>query len=114
MTIVIGTIAIVAAVIVVGVIVDRKIGIVPRPEELRDAQKPRTASYAAGEAPSSAIRATTERLANLCASRRCTACREHATCESDDRVRYDDRELLVLRFRCGKCGATQALYIAPG
>ncbi len=112
MTIVLGTIAIVAGVIIVGVIVDRKIGILPRPEELRDSHKPRTA-YAAGEAPATAIRATAERLANLRASRRCTTCREKASCEAEERVRYDDRELLVLRFRCGTCGESRAVYIDP-
>jgi hypothetical protein len=110
MMVVLGTIAIVTAVIVVGVIVDRKIGILPRPEALRE--KPRT-TYAAGEAPSTAIRATAERLANLRAARRCTVCREPATCDSEDRVRYDNRELIVLRFRCGKCGEARAVYIEP-
>jgi predicted RNA-binding Zn-ribbon protein involved in translation (DUF1610 family) len=29
---------------------------------------------------------------------------------ADDTVRYGDRELLVLRFRCPQCGTGRAVY----
>ena len=83
MTIVLGTIAIVAAVIVVGVIVDRKIGILPRPKELANYRVDvvRKKPEPAGETAATAIRATcvgsrgaVRRAAHRWRSRARTAC----------------------------------------
>ena len=53
--IVLGTVLIVAITIAIGVYADKKLHLAPRAEELAAAPKPR--SHAAGEAPSTAIRA---------------------------------------------------------
>jgi hypothetical protein len=110
---VVGTIGIVAITIVAGVLLDRKIGILPRPEKLRALDKPRGPTYAPGEVPATAISTTAARLANLRASQRCTSCRGPAVADSEERVRYGDHELIVLRFRCTRCGESRPLYIAP-
>jgi RNase P subunit RPR2 len=120
--VIIGTILIVVAVIAIGVFLDRKIGILPRPKELKgnvmvevnrtktvESKRPR---YEAGEAPSTAIRARGAQLDKLRASRRCSKCREPlASTGDDENVRYGDGELLVVHLRCGKCGETRSLYV---
>lgn len=109
--VIVGTLAIVAAMVTAGVIVDRKVGILPRPEELKE-QKPRGPRYAAGEAPSSAIRARGAQLDKLRSSRRCRQCRQTLVAAGDDeRVRYGDRELLVIHLRCDQHGEAPSLYV---
>jgi hypothetical protein len=115
-TVIIGTITIVCAVVVIGVLVDRKVGILPRPEQLKDSEKAirarRGADYAAGDAPSTAIRARGAQLDKLRSSRRCATCRETlVTAGDDERVRYGDGELLVLHLRCPKCSETRSVYV---
>ena len=111
--IVLGTIAIVAATIAAGVLVDRKWGLLPRPEQLRAASaRPALPGHAAGEAPATAIRASsTAQLERLRAGQRCPDCRTIMSGEADDRVRFGGRELRVLRFRCGTCSMRRALYV---
>jgi hypothetical protein len=110
---VVGTIGIVAITIVAGVLLDRKIGILPRPEKLRALDKPRGPTYAPGEVPATAIRTTPAALAKLRASQRCTECRAPAIAETEERVRYNGRDLIVVRFRCTRCGDSHPLYIEP-
>jgi hypothetical protein len=112
--IVIGTIAVVLIVVVVGLLVDRKHPLLPRPADLRkdDAPKQPVIAYAAGEAPATAIRARSAQLAKL-REQRCTACRAAMTNGADDSVRYNDRELIVLHFACPACDAKRSLYVEP-
>lgn len=103
---VVGTLAIVAVTVAIGVFVDRKTSIVP-------AVRPAAPSHTAGEAPASAIRAGATQLARLRASQRCPACRAAMLGAPDDAVRYGERSLLVLQFRCPACAARRALYVEP-
>jgi RNase P subunit RPR2 len=109
--IVVGTIAIVLVVVVIGVLIDRKVRVVPKPEDFKatERRKPATA-HAAGEAPATAIRARASQLAKL-RMQRCTHCRAELTNGPDDTVTFDERELLVLTFSCGACGAKRSLYV---
>jgi len=110
---ILGTLGIIAAAITIGVVVDRKIGLLPRPEKLVET-RPRIAGHSAGEAPATAIRAGAAQVVTLRATQRCKACRTLLVADGDDdHVRYDDRDLLVLPFRCPACDAKRALYIAP-
>ena len=111
--IVLGTIAVVAATIAVGVLVDRKWGLLPRPERLRAASaRPALPDHAVGEAPATAIGVSSAaQLERLRAGQRCPDCRTIMSGEADDHVRFGGRELLVLRFRCARCAARRALYI---
>ena len=105
-----GTLAIVAVTIVFGMWATRHKGIVPTKQELAEAQKPKRPRYAAGEAPSTAIRAGDAQLERLRTTQRCTACRATMTVASEDTVRYDDRDLLVLDLHCA-CGERRGLYV---
>jgi hypothetical protein len=109
---VVGTLVIVAIVVVLGVLADRRFGILPRGDRLRP-EPPRKPALAfqAGEAPATALAPNAAALARLRAvTPRCGADGAAMTPSPDDTVRYNDRELLVLRFRCPQCGAARAIY----
>ena len=108
--VVIGTITIVLVIVAIGLLVDRKVRIVPKPEDYREERKKPATSHAAGEAPATAIRAKPGQLEKL-RVQRCTSCRAEMTNEADDRVRYNERELLVLHFVCAACSAKRSLYV---
>ena len=104
-------IAIVLVTIVIGVLLDRKFGILPRPSKLAAAERKKpAAAHAAGEAPATAIRARSGQVEKL-RVQRCSACRAEMRSEPDDHVRYDDRELLVLHVACPACPAKRTLYV---
>jgi hypothetical protein len=108
---ILGTVAIIAVAIAIGVVVDRKIDLLPRPEKLAE-PRPKLPGHAAGEAPATAIRAGGAQRATLRATQRCKACRTVLVADGDDdHVRYDDRELVVILFRCPNCGVKRALYV---
>jgi hypothetical protein len=108
---IIGTIAIVLITILIGVLIDRKHSVLPKATELQPPRK-RPPTHGAGEAPATAIRARPAQLANL-RTQRCTRCRAEMTNTEDDRVRYNDRDQVVLHFTCASCGAKRSLYVEP-
>ncbi len=108
---IIGTIIIVAVTIAIGIFADRKLGM--RPEALAAGPPRPSFAHAAGEAPATAIRAGAAQLERLRASQRCRSCRELLTIGVEDRVRYDDRDLIVIQFRCPRCESKRTLYVAP-
>lgn len=112
---IVGTIAIVLVTVAIGLWIDRRKPLLPRPEDFEEPAKLPPPQHAPGEAPSTAIRASESQLANLRSSQRCTACRGTMTHDAaiDDRVRYDDRDLLVLHFTCDRCSAKRSLYVEP-
>ncbi|HSR99493.1 MAG TPA: hypothetical protein VLM79_20715 [Kofleriaceae bacterium] len=109
--VVLGTIGIVAVVIAVGVALDRRFGLLPRPRELRqwrelrEAARPRleVPAYAPGEAPETA-------LEDPPATVRCRGCGRAARPLDDSRATLGDRELVVRRYRCERCGAITTMY----
>jgi hypothetical protein len=110
---ILGTIGVVLVVVAIGMLIDRKYSLLPKPEELAAEAKPPgrpPPSYAAGEAPSTAIRARDSQLAKLRAQR-CTACRAEMRNDADDTVRYNDRDLVVLHFTCPACATRRVLYV---
>ena len=110
---IIGTIAIVLVTVAVGLLVDRKVGFLPKPSEIAGEEpKPPPPTHAAGEAPATAIRARAGQVAKLRAQR-CSACRAVMKNEADDTVRYNEREQLVLHFTCPACRNKRVLYIEP-
>ena len=107
-----GTIAIVLITVTVGLLIDRKHPLLPKPTEvLVERVEPKPVLHAAGEAPATAIRARADQLARL-RSQRCITCRATMTNLDDDRVRYNERELLVLHFTCS-CASKRTLYVEP-
>jgi hypothetical protein len=110
---VIGTIAIVLVVIVVGLLVDRKVTVLPKPKlEVAKLDKP-SAVHLPGEAPATALRVRGAQLDKLRTSQRCPSCRTAMEAGADDTVRYDDADLLVLHFTCTRCDARRTLYVVP-
>jgi hypothetical protein len=110
--VVLGTIGIVVITIAIGMLLDRKYDILPRPEKLREAGRPRPPAHAAGEAPATAIRATSAaQLERLHTGPKCPECRTVMSAEPDDKVRFAGRELLVLSFRCATCATHRAIYV---
>lgn len=110
---IVATAVIVAITIAIGVFADKKLALLPRAEAL-DPPRPRPPGHAVGEAPATAIRAGTAQLARLRASQRCRECRTLLVAsEPDDAIRYNDRALAVLHFRCPACGRAHSLYVEP-
>lgn len=110
--VVVGTLAVVGAAIAVGAWTTSQRGLVPRPDELTAPAKPRPA-YAAGEAAATAIRAGAVQLDRLRATQRCASCRARMTVAGEERVRYDERDMLVIDLRCLPCAMRRALYVVP-
>jgi hypothetical protein len=102
---VLGTLGIVAATIVIGVLADRRFGLLPRPRELLEAGKPglKLPPHAPGEAPETALPAPPPTV-------RCRACRSKALPDGDSRATYGDRTLVVRRYLCPRCAATTTIY----
>ncbi len=108
---IVGTIVIVLVTVAVGLLVDRKYRIVPKPTDLAaEPHQPPPHQHAAGEAPATAIRARDGQLVNL-RTQRCAKCRAQMTNPPDDTVRYNERELLVLHFSCPACAHKSVLYV---
>jgi hypothetical protein len=109
---IVGTVAIVALTIAIGMVADKKLGLVPKPEHLAEPRK--LPSHVAGDAPSVAIRAGSAQLERLRTTQRCQGCRTPLPAATDgETIRYGDRKLLVLAFRCPKCAVARSLYIEP-
>lgn len=109
---IIGTVAIVLACIGIGIVLDRKYGILPRKEKLLEQGRRGLAlpGHAPGEAPSTAL--VSSDLAKLRAAK-CTHCRGATDPLPDDRVTYDGVELVVLHARCRRCGRERSTYVRP-
>jgi hypothetical protein len=112
---ILGTLGIVLAVVAVGLWVDRRVSLLPRPEELAagpaEAARKKKELHAPGSAPETAITGDTAAIASLARGQR--HCRTRMTREPDDTVRYGDEALTVLRFRCDRCGARARVYVRP-
>jgi hypothetical protein len=109
---IIGTVVLVLVTVGIGVLADRKLGLMPRPEALAE-ERPAPPTHAAGEAAATAIRASGTQLERLRASQRCRTCRAALVESNEGRVRYDDRELVVIELHCPRCETKRALYIDP-
>ncbi len=100
--IILGTIAVVAATIAVGVLVDRKWALFPKPKQLLEAGKP--PGPAPGEVPATAL---AERPARV----KCSACKGATLLDGESPIRFGDRDLIALRYRCTKCASVTTVYV---
>jgi len=102
---VLGTLGIVGAVIVAGVLADRRFGLLPRPRELLEAGRPgwKLPPHAPGEAPETALAAPPRTV-------RCHACPRRALPDGHSRATLGDRTLVVRRYRCPQCAAITTIY----
>lgn len=114
--IVVGTLAIVAITLVLGLWLNRRVPLLPAPGDFETdherARKQRV-THGAGEAPATALRVRGTQLERLRASQRCASCRAPIANEADDEVQFGGATLLVLHFTCPSCARRRALYIDP-
>jgi hypothetical protein len=108
---VVGTIAIVAVTIAIGMLVDRRAAAVPSDAAHRE--EPRAAHLAPGETAVTAIRAGDAQLARLRAAQRCSECRGEMIAQADDAAQLGGQRLVLLRFRCARCDARRTIYVRP-
>jgi hypothetical protein len=109
---VVATILIVASVIAIGFLIDRRLGV--KPAQLAEGAKPPPPRDLAGETPAAAIRTKPAQLDRLRTTQRCPDCRKPMRASSDDEaIRYDERRLIVLHFACPDCGRKRSLYVEP-
>ena len=107
MEVIFGTVAIVGALVAVGVLIDRHVvSIVPRREDL--AADPRH-DHAPGTAASAALVCGPRRRRRLLRRQRCT-CGAAMAAAGEDTARLGERDLLVVRLGCRTCGAERTLY----
>jgi hypothetical protein len=113
MWVVLGTVAIVIAMVGLGLALDRWVGVLPRAEELAalDRPAPAPALPAAGETAGAAIRATTSARARVLGRQRC--CDVTMTAGPEDPIVLGGRKLVVIRLTCPVCGAHRPLYFEP-
>jgi len=107
---VLGTLAILIVAIGVGYFISKRGWLLPAPDDLQR-KKLEPAPYAAGEAPASALRIRRVQLERLRTSQVCPTCKCAMTGGLEDRVRYDNQDLLVLPFHCRTCNTKRTLYV---
>lgn len=102
---VLGTIGIVLATIVLGLLADKKWGLLPSAKKLREASAPKQLpAHAPGGAPSTALSAPPKAL-------RCPRCKAAMERTREEIVTYDGRALRVLAFCCPRCAHTGSVYV---
>ena len=110
MWVVLGTVAIVIAMVGIGLALDRWIGILPRPQVLA-AGPSAPALPAAGETAGAAIRASSAARARVLTRQRC--CGITMIAGDEQPVVLAGRPLIVVRLTCSVCRAHRALYFEP-
>lgn len=108
-----GTIGIVGVVITLGVLIDRRWSILPRPGELAKLDPKAPKPDPPGTSATAALRLTPRKLTAALAAQRCVDCNSRLTAGPGDPIRLGDRALTVYRLTCDKCGGGRALYIEP-
>lgn len=111
--VILGTLGIVAGVIVAGMLIDRRWSILPRKGELAtiDAKPPPPAPEPPGTVPAAALRITPRKLEKALVAQRCVACKARLDAGPGEPIRYANRELQVFRMTCANCGAGRGLYV---
>ena len=114
--VILGTIAIIGVVVAGGLWLDRRVSVIPRPEELREAARPKLpgGEHLPATAPQTALRADAAQRGRVIERQRCTCSGKPALAvESEDEARFGDRTLLVVRLRCATCEVARSLYFDP-
>jgi len=110
---ILGTLGIVAATIVAGVLADRRWSLLPRKENLQLASgtRPLLPGHGEGEAPVTAIAATIGEIERIRRKQKCPRCKVALDSAADETVTYDGAELRVLRFTCPRCSGLRSVYV---
>lgn len=119
---ILGTIGIVIAVVAIGVLIDRRWGILPRPGELAAAGEANAKGKAKdkdkavapeppGTVAAAPLRLTPKKLAAALTAQRCAGCGARVDAGPGEPIRYADAELQLFRLTCAQCGAGRGLYV---
>lgn len=108
---ILGTIAVVIASVIAGLLVDRRWPLLPRPDRLLAAGAPRllAAPTAPGGAPATALDLSPGEIERLRHTTR--HCRRTMDSLADDAVDFEGTAVRVLRFRCDRCGALAQVHV---
>jgi|GEM_PF-3511813 len=117
--VVLGTAAVVTVVVVVGLLIDRKLPLLPRAEPT----EPRTGPGRAASTPARATTAIPGETAatavgvpaawrDRVAAGRC-GCGQALAVQSDEALRFAGRPLVVVRLACAACGHARSVYLEP-
>jgi hypothetical protein len=110
--VVLGTLAVVGAVVVIGVLIDRRVSLLPRPEELRELDAPpKPPPDPPGTVASAPLRLTARKLAKALVAQRCVTCRTRLDASPGEAIRFSGKELQLFRLTCATCGTGRGLYV---
>jgi hypothetical protein len=108
--VILGTIGVVAVVVIVGMWVDRRWGILPRPGELAAVEKAEPPDPP-GTVASAPLRLTPKKLARALVAQKCAGCGARVAASEGEPVRYGAHELRLYRLTCPACGVGRGLYV---
>lgn len=109
--VIIGTLGIVGVVVALGMLIDRKWSILPRPGELAQIDPKAPKPDPPGTTPATALRLTPKKLVAALAAQRCAECNARLTAGDGEPIRLGDRALTVYRLTCPACSTGRALYV---
>lgn len=110
--IVLGTAAIVTAVVVAGLVIDRKVPLLPRAELATPAPPlARQPPLVPGETAATAVKVPATWRDRIAAGK--CACGQPLAVASDEAIRLGDRPLVVVRLTCAACGHARSVYLEP-
>lgn len=118
--ILLGTAAVVTLLVVVGLLVDRKLPILPRagapvpvvaPAPAPVPAPVRPSGYLAGETAATAVQVPPSWRDKIAAGR--CGCGKPLAVASDEAIRFADRPLVVVRLACAACGHGRSVYLEP-
>jgi hypothetical protein len=114
--VVLGTAAIVTAFVVVGMVVDRRVPLLPPVVSsvagARALPSPVSSTpVAMGESAATAVKVPSEWRPRLAAGT--CRCGKPLAVSSDEPVRFGGRQLVVVRLACGACGHGRSVYLEP-
>lgn len=110
---VIGTLAVVTATIIAGMLADRRWSLLPRKEDLLLASGVRSLLPGAteGDSPATAVTATIGEIERIRRRQKCPRCQLALDSGPNESVTHDGVALCVLVFTCARCGGFRRVYV---
>lgn len=111
MTAVVGTLAVVALVVVVGLWLDRRIALLPPMGAPAGPPPPRVDATPPGSTAATAVRVPRSWRSRIAAGR--CACGQPLAVASDEPITFGGRTLVIVRLACAACGHHRSVYLEP-
>lgn len=109
--VVLGTAVIVTVFILGGMLLDRKVPLLPRSQPPVPPPPKRLSDLAPGESAATAVRVPVAWRTKIAAGR--CSCGQALAVQSDEPLRIADRRVVVVRLACGACGHARSVYLEP-